>query len=105
MRFLPLAVLALLAACQPAPPPEMTAADRQATADEVRQTVQDWLTKWADITEIEGDPVGPVDGLLDDRFVDRAGAHASREEFSRLGRRQRLQAKERSPGRTESLVP
>ncbi len=44
MRLLPLAGLVLLAACQPAPPPEMTDADRQAIAEEIHQQTLGWMT-------------------------------------------------------------
>lgn len=48
MRRILLAVvpLAFLAACQ-GPPPEMTDADRQTVADEVRQASEQWVAAWA----------------------------------------------------------
>ncbi len=48
MRFLTLAVLVLLAACQPASPPEMTDAERAQIEAEVEQAI---ANRWAGFTE------------------------------------------------------
>jgi hypothetical protein len=51
--FIAFSVLLLISACQTAPPPEMTEADRQAVAAEVHQACMDWFASWGQ-NDLEG---------------------------------------------------